>query len=58
MATASVTWSYRYARQIIPLSRTMNEQIKKIREWAWNRARPASGGQGTDYSILDEIKGS
>lgn len=45
-------------RQIIPLSRTMNEQIKKMRDWAWNRARPASGGQGTDYSILDEIKGS
>lgn len=46
------------ARQIIPLSRAMNEQIKKTRDWAWNRARPASGGQGTDYSILDEIKGS
>lgn len=47
-----------HARQIIPLSRTMSEQIKKLRDWAWNRARPASGGQGTDYSILDEIKGS
>jgi len=46
------------ARQIVPLSRTMNEQIKKLRDWAWNRARPASGGKGTDYSILDEIKGS
>lgn len=47
-----------HARQIVPLSRTMNEQIKRLRDWAWNRARPASGGKGTDYSILDEIKGS
>ena len=47
-----------HARQIIPLSRTMSEQIKKLRDWAWNRARPASGGKGTDYSILDEIKGN
>ncbi|HSH41486.1 MAG TPA: hypothetical protein VK973_05100, partial [Arenicellales bacterium] len=46
-----------HARQIVPLSRTMSEQIKKLRDWAWNRARPASGGQGTDYSIIDEIKG-
>jgi len=46
-----------HARQIVPLSRTMSEQIKKLRDWAWNRARPASGGKGTDYSILDEIKG-
>ncbi len=45
-----------HARQIVPLSRTMDEQIKKMRDWAWNRARPASGGKGTDYSILDEIK--
>jgi len=45
-----------HARQIVPLSRTMSEQIKKLRDWAWNRARPASGGKGTDYSILDEIK--
>jgi len=47
-----------HARQIVPLSRTMSEQIKRLRDWAWNRARPASGGKGTDYSILDEIKGS
>lgn len=46
-----------HAREMVPLSRTMGEQIKKLRDWAWNRARPASGGQGTDYSILDEIKG-
>jgi len=46
-----------HARQTVPLSRTMKEQIKKLRDWAWNRARPASSGQGTDYSILDEIKG-
>jgi SpoVK/Ycf46/Vps4 family AAA+-type ATPase len=47
-----------HARQIVPLSRTMSEQIKKLRDWAWNRARPASGGAGTDYSILEEIKGN
>jgi SpoVK/Ycf46/Vps4 family AAA+-type ATPase len=47
-----------HARQIVPLSRTMSEQMKRLRDWAWNRARPASGGRGTDYSILDEIKGS
>ncbi|MGA8262031.1 MAG: AAA family ATPase [Arenicellales bacterium] len=46
------------ARQLVPLSRTMSEQIKKLRDWAWNRARPASGGAGTDYSILEEIKGN
>ncbi len=33
----------RHARQIVPLSETMSEQIKAIREWAWGRATPASG---------------
>jgi len=47
-----------HARQIVPLSRTMSEQIKRLRDWAWNRARPASGGKGTDYSILEEIRES
>ena len=32
-------------RTLIPLSRTMHEQIKLIRDWAWDRATPASGGQ-------------
>jgi hypothetical protein len=33
------------ARTLVPLSRTMHEQIKFIRDWAWDRATPASGGQ-------------
>jgi hypothetical protein len=32
-------------RTLVPLSRTMHEQIKFIRDWAWDRATPASGGQ-------------
>lgn len=47
-----------FARQLVPLSRTMKEQIKRMRDWAWNRATPASSGRGTDYSILEEIKGN
>ena len=31
------------ARHIVPLSRTMNEQIQALRDWAWGRATPASG---------------
>jgi hypothetical protein len=30
-------------RTLVPLSRTMHEQIKFIRDWAWDRATPASG---------------
>jgi len=41
------------SRQIVPLSRTMSEQIKLLRDWAWNRATPASRGKGTEFSILD-----
>ena len=42
-----------HTRLIVPLSRTMKEQIKVLRDWAWDRATPASQGKGTDYSILD-----
>ena len=41
------------ARQVVPLSRTMNEQIKALRDWAWNRATPASRGKATEFSILE-----
>lgn len=41
------------ARMTVPLSRTMKEQIKILKDWAWDRAAPASKGRGTDYSILE-----
>ena len=44
-----------HTRMIVPLSRTMHEQIKTIKDWAWDRATPASEGKGTDYSILDSV---
>lgn len=45
-----------HARMIVPLSRTMKEQIKTLKDWAWDRAAPASRGKGTDFSILGENK--
>jgi len=30
-------------RSVVPLSQTMREQIKFIRDWAWDRATPAAG---------------
>ncbi|AUB81132.1 AAA family ATPase [Candidatus Thiodictyon syntrophicum] len=30
------------ARRLVPLSKSMNEQIRFIRDWAWDRATPAS----------------
>ncbi len=33
------------ARALVPLSKSMNEQIRFIRDWAWDRATPASAGQ-------------
>jgi hypothetical protein len=33
------------ARTLVPLSQTMHEQIKFIRDWAWDRATPASGAK-------------
>jgi SpoVK/Ycf46/Vps4 family AAA+-type ATPase len=34
-----------HCRTVVPLSRTMREQIKLIRDWAWDRATPASGSE-------------
>ena len=45
-----------HARMIVPLSTTMKEQIKTLKDWAWDRATPASRGKGTDFSILGENK--
>ena len=42
------------ARKMVPLSRTMSEQIKALRDWAWDRATPASSGKGTDAVSLDD----
>lgn len=42
-----------HARTVVPLSRTMKEQIQVLKDWAWDRATPASKGKGTDFSILD-----
>jgi len=39
---------------IVPLSETMKEQIKKIRDWAWDRATPASKGKGRELSFNEE----
>ncbi len=36
----------RHGQKMVPLSQTMREQIKFIRDWAWDRATPASAGQG------------
>jgi SpoVK/Ycf46/Vps4 family AAA+-type ATPase len=33
------------ARRLVPLAKTMSEQIRYIRDWAWDRATPASGGE-------------
>ena len=41
----------RQCRRIVPLSRTMSEQIQFIRDWAWDRATPASRGKGTELSL-------
>ena len=37
------------ARRLVPLSKTMNEQIRFIRDWAWDRATPASANQKVRY---------
>ena len=39
----------RHCRTMVPLSQTMSEQIKFIRDWAWDRATPASGGPDFDF---------
>lgn len=43
-----------YVDTIVPLSQTMSEQIKKIRDWAWDRATPASKGKGRELSFSEE----
>ena len=51
LTTADIT---RQIEVIVPLSETMKEQIKKIRDWAWDRATPASKGKGRELSFSDE----
>jgi len=36
---------------IVPLSKTMKEQIKNIRDWAWDRATPATKGKGRELTF-------
>jgi len=45
------------ARTVVPLSRTMSEQIKMLRNWAWDRATPASRGKGMAGMTLGEEDG-
>ncbi len=40
----------RHCRIMVPLARTMSEQIKFIRDWAWDRATPASEGRSLEFS--------
>ncbi|MCG6861853.1 MAG: AAA family ATPase [Chromatiaceae bacterium] len=40
----------RHCRIMVPLSRTMSEQIKFIRDWAWDRATPAGKGRELELS--------
>lgn len=44
----------RHIDTIVPLSETMKEQIKRIRDWAWDRATPASKGKGRELSFNEE----
>ncbi|MFC1601947.1 AAA family ATPase [Pseudomonadota bacterium] len=44
----------KHADTIVPLSETMKEQIKKIKDWAWDRATPASKGKGRELSFGEE----
>ena len=37
------------ARTLVPLSKSMNEQIRFIRDWAWDRATPASSAQKVKF---------
>jgi len=41
------------SKDMIPLSHTMKEQIKAIKDWAWDRATPASYGSGAQEFSLD-----
>ena len=39
----------KYTTTMVPLSKTMSEQIKAIRDWAFDRATPASQGKRSSY---------
>lgn len=41
------------SKDMIPLSHTMKEQIKNIKDWAWDRATPASYGSGAQEFNID-----
>ena len=51
LATADIT---RQIEAIVPLSETMKEQVKKIRDWAWDRATPATKGKGRELTFESE----
>ncbi|WP_295386380.1 AAA family ATPase [uncultured Thiodictyon sp.] len=38
-----------HARRLVPLAKSMNEQIRFIRDWAWDRATPASANQQVQF---------
>lgn len=40
-----------YAAAVVPLSKTMSEQIKRIRDWAWDRATPASRQSARELTL-------
>ncbi len=40
----------RHGQKMVPLSQTMSEQIKFIRDWAWDRATPASAELGIELN--------
>jgi len=42
-----------HALNIVPLSQTMHEQIKALKDWAWDRATPAS----VDNRMMVDIGG-
>jgi AAA+ superfamily predicted ATPase len=50
--TLQVSDLYRQMTQIVPLSRTMAEQIKRIKSWAHDRAVPATRHTGPASSSL------
>ncbi len=44
----------KHTKMIVPLSATMKEQIDQIKDWAWDRATPASKGKGMEVSLDEE----
>jgi len=51
LSTSDIT---RQIEAMVPLSETMKEQIKTIRDWAWDRATPATKGKGRELSFSEE----